>query len=85
MGFEQDSKPYYKEGEKIRLCEDISIDERKKIGTIAKSKNCDWFKRIDLGEKVGEILFSKYDEIDGTAGLKVTFEQLKRWVMDNEA
>ena len=84
-GFDQDNKPYYKDGEKIRLYEKVSIEERKNIGTIAKNKNCEWFKRIDLGEKVGEILFSKYDKIDGTAGLKVTIEQLKRWVMGDEA
>lgn len=85
LGFEQESRPYYQEGEKIRLREGISIDERKKIGTIAKNNKCEWFKRIDLGEKVGEILFSKYDEINATAGLKVSIEQLKRWVMGDEA
>ena len=84
-GFEQDSKPYFKDGEKIRLFEIISADERRHIGTIAKKDKCGWFKRIDLGEKVGEILFSKYDEINDTAGLKVTIEQLKRWVMGDES
>lgn len=82
--FTQENKPHYLEEGTIRLYSDCSAEERKKIGTIAKNKKSEWFKRIDLGEQLGDIVFCKYDEIDDAAGFKVTIEQLKKWVRGDE-
>ena len=83
--FPKENKPHYLEEGTIRLYSACSAEERKKIGTIAKNKKSEWFKRIDLGEQLGNIVFRKYDEIDDAAGFKVTIEQLKKWVRGDEA
>lgn len=83
-GFKEDNRPYYSEAEMIRLNKDITFEQRKAIGTIAKNKKCEWFKRIDLGEKVGEIVFSEYNKMDTTTGFKSTIEKLNKWVTDHE-
>lgn len=83
-GFTHENRPFYLEEGTIRLYEDSSFEERKKIGTIAKHKKSEWYKRIDLGEQVGNIVFCKYDGMADTAGFKVTIEQLKKWVKDDE-
>ncbi|MDE7137030.1 MAG: ATP-binding protein [Ruminococcus sp.] len=69
--------------------DDISISELKaeeqiKIGKVAKHKKSEWYKRIDLGEKLGDIVFEYWDTIDTNSKLKKTVNELSTWVMKND-
>ena len=69
--------------------EEISVSEmddetKRKIGTVAKHQNSGWYKRIDLGEKLGEIVFECWDEIDDNSKLKKTVNELSTWVINND-
>lgn len=43
-------------------------------------KNKEWFKRIDHGEKLGDILFQYWDKMDDTKRTKRIFTELSEWV-----
>ncbi len=62
----------------------LTDSEQKKIGKIAKSKNCEWYKRINLGEKLGDTVFKYWDSIDKNVKLKKTIKDLSKWVMKND-
>ena len=69
--------------------EEISVSEmddetKRKIGTVAKNKKSEWYKRIDLGEKLGDIVFECWDEIDDIRKLKKTVNELSAWVINND-
>lgn len=70
--------------DKISIIGDIPVAVKKTIGTIAKDKNSEWFKRIDLGEKVGDIVFSNYDKYDDRSRIKTILSQIEKWVTRNE-
>lgn len=71
------------EKDEIRL-EFMEPEIQKKIGTIAKNKNTHWFKRIDRGELLGNIIFNNWKYINDEAKLKVVVENLIKWVVDND-
>lgn len=54
------------------------------IGTIAKKKKIEWYKRIDLGEKVGNIIFESWDLIGPATKLRKVIEALSTWVMTDD-
>lgn len=56
-------------------------EERKKIGTIAKKKRVEWYKRIDLGELVGDIIFENLELIGEDSKLKKVVDKLLEWVI----
>lgn len=76
--------PYQIEDEKIVLSEMDAIT-RKKIGTVAaRSSKTAWFKRIDLGETLGDKVFSRWEEIDEESKLKTVVKALARWVTEHD-
>ena len=83
--FESKEKKYQIEGETIKLG-DINDYEKesvlKRIGTVAKGKKeSTWFKRIDLGQEVGNIVFSSSDQIEEGSCFKNTIRNLYDWVI----
>ena len=62
----------------------LTDSEQKKIGKIAKSKGYEWYKRINLGEKLGDTVFKHWDSIDKNAKIKETINALSKWVMKND-
>lgn len=70
--------PYTFESKGISLKPTITQTELKEIGTIAKNNS--WFKRIDKGQVVGDIVFLDWENIKAEAGLKKTICELKNWV-----
>lgn len=59
-------------------------DIQKKIGEIAKRKKVEWYKRIDLGEQLGNIIFDNWEHIGAGTKLKSVVAALSRWVTDND-
>lgn len=62
----------------------LDNETKKKIGTVAKSSGSEWYKRIDLGEKLGDIVFEYWDEVDDACELKKTVNELATWVINND-
>lgn len=62
----------------------IDIETKRSIGTVAKHNKSEWYKRIELGEKLGDIVFEYWDSIDETSRLKTTVNELSMWVMKND-
>lgn len=62
----------------------IDNKTQKTIGTVAKNKKSEWYKRIDLGDKLGEIVFKHWDKISDTCKLHNTVNELSMWVMNND-
>lgn len=67
------------------LLEDYSKSTRKKLGEVAKKKFRDgkigeWFKRIDLGRKVGRLVFEHWDELNPSTRLYKTVSSMINWV-----
>lgn len=52
--------------------------QRKQLGTIAKKEN--WYKRIGLGQEIGNIVFSHWSELDSKTNLKQTVDALVDWI-----
>lgn len=69
------------DGDRIKLSS-MAPEDRKKIGTIAKQKS--WFKRIDLGELLGNVVFENWEGIKSDAKLKTVVDALARWVTGND-
>lgn len=72
---------------KIRLIDGLSVDQRKRIGTVAKNANekkstneTSWFKRIDHGEDLGAVIFSAYEQIAAETTLRKTLDAIIEWV-----
>lgn len=62
----------------------MSEEVKKSIGTLAKKKKVEWFKRIDLGEMVGNIVFDNIGCVDDDSKLKKVTDELINWVENNE-
>lgn len=61
----------------------LNKSERKSIGTLAKTntkENKPWYKRIDLGELLGNVIFAHWDEIDENSMTKKTITGLMNWI-----
>lgn len=57
------------------------VEVRKAFALAAKGKKAEWFKRVDLAEKLGKLVIDYWDDLDDKplgAGIK----QLKGWVYD---
>lgn len=65
----------------------LSVDDpvvRKNLGTLAKKKRVEWYKRIDLGEAVGNTVFRSWSEVGTTTKLRKVVEDLIAWVTKND-
>lgn len=67
----------------IRL-DAMTPDVQKKIGEIAKRKKVEWYKRIDLGEQLGNAVFDNWEYIGSNAKLKSVVNALSKWVIGND-
>ena len=70
-------------GDRILLAT-LEPEEQKKIGALAKKKRVEWYKRIDLGELVGDVIFENWESIKVNSKLKNTVNGLMKWVIDND-
>ncbi len=68
--------------ESVSVAEDIDDSVLEAIGEI--SKKSEWFKRIDLGELMGNLLLAHYDDISATSRLRVVIDAIKDWVKNSE-
>ncbi len=63
-----------------------SLELRKAIASASQPKNKEkekrkaWFKRIDHGEALGEIIFKCFDRMDDDKHLKIMFTTLSDWI-----
>lgn len=67
----------------IKLQDDVSINDLTAIGTLAKGKKCEWFKRIDRGQRVGDAVFEDYAKLKD-CGFRRTISALQNWVTRHE-
>lgn len=72
------------ENEQITVKEDISPEEKKKIGTVSKHKKSEWYKRIDLGEKLGHIILGDRSNMSDECGFWKTMTELEKWISKDE-
>ncbi|UUM12873.1 hypothetical protein NQU17_04750 [Clostridiaceae bacterium HFYG-1003] len=68
------------DAESVVITEHISHEERKTLGKVAKHKKSEWFKRIGLGEQVGDIIFSHYNDVSKDSRLVQIIEGIQDWV-----
>ena len=59
-------------------------EDQKKIGEVAKKKKVEWYKRIDLGEFLGNVIFENWGCIGEKTKLKAVVDELSKWVIDND-
>lgn len=62
----------------------IDIETQRSIGTVAKHNKSEWYKHIELGEKLGDIVFKYWDLLDESSKIKTTVNKLSMWVMKND-
>lgn len=68
----------------------LTQDKRKLIGLVAKEHNKgnktggEWFKRIDQGEEIGNVIFGNWEQIDQHSKLYTTLNDLFNWVKIDE-
>lgn len=66
------------------LLDGIDDLAKREIGSMAKSKGAEWYKRIDLGEKIGDLIFSNLDNVDENAKLRKVITGIIDWVMNSD-
>ena len=81
--FKPDELPYSVENEEIAVHEDISVEERIKIGTVAKHKKSEWYKNTSKGEMVGNRIFQEFDDM-ADCRFKDQIIALQNWVTGHE-
>ncbi len=57
---------------------------RKSIGSIAKKKGVEWFKRIDHGEALGNVIFENLSKLDENCKLKLVINEIINWITQND-
>ena len=72
------------ENDEICIKEDISREDRVKIGTVAKHKKSEWYKNTSKGELIGDRIFDEFDRMQ-ECRLKSQFLALQNWVTCNES
>lgn len=88
--FKDGTKGYKVEEETIVLCKDnegkVNADTLRRIGKVAKGKRKDnkvegaWFKRIDFGQGIGDILFSSEKQIKEGSCFQKVINEIVNWV-----
>ena len=80
---EEEDIPFEVINGKINLC-NMTPDSQKKLGKIAKHKSSAWYKRIELGELFGNIIFENWQTINEDTILKKVVNDLKNWVKKDD-
>lgn len=62
----------------------MNQEDQKEIGSIAKKKKVEWYKRIGLGELLGNIIFDNWEHIREETKLKSVVEGVSKWVIGND-
>ena len=57
---------------------------RKIVGALAKKKDNEWYKNIDQGEKVGQIIMNHHDPAGDASDLARVIRELKQWIYGND-
>lgn len=93
--FKDEAKEYRVDDGTVILCGndkgEVSIDVLRRIGKVAKGKKTKnqvegaWFKRIDLGQEVGDILFASNDQIEEGSYFKSIINGIIKWVTAHES
>lgn len=95
--FKDEAKEYRIQDEAIILSGnengEVSIDVLRRIGKVAKGKfnkkkkqvEGAWFKRIDRGQDVGDIVFSSKDQLEEGSYFKKIVNGILKWVIDHES
>ena len=78
------SIPYSISDDQIVLT-DFSVDIRQNLASLAKQKSKkgrigEWYKRIDLGRMVGDVVFDNWSEIDPSSQTYKTIMSIIKWV-----
>lgn len=68
----------------IKLDNATTTEQLVIIGGIAMQKKCSWYKRIDLGEAVGNTVFRNYDSFPSEGRVKTVVKQIEAWVKKYE-
>lgn len=68
----------------IQINSNITDEMKKMLGTIAKRKNSEWYKRIDLGEVIGDIILAQLDSFSPESRLITVLSQIESWVIADE-
>ncbi len=68
----------------IKLDNATTTEQLVIIGGIAMQKKCSWYKRIDLGEAVGNTVFGNYDSFPSEGRVKTVVKQIEEWVKKYE-
>jgi len=55
-------------------------DLRSAISFVSITKNKEWFKRVDLGEFLGDVIFNHFEAMADTTHLKKTLTTLSNWI-----
>lgn len=76
--------PYTSDEESIVL-QTLDLEQKKQIGALSKRKKVDWFKRIDLGERLGTVIFDHWDDVSDDSKLKESINKLIKWVMSDRS
>lgn len=71
------------DGKSIKLG-DITPEQQFEIGSIAKAKKSSWYKRVDIGERLGNVVFSNWSDINKRTTLSKTINGLIDWVTRND-
>lgn len=67
-------------GDLPSLIDTITADQKVNIGKAAMNKNHPWYKRIDLGEAVGNVVFENYDSFPVDGRIRKVVSQIIAWV-----
>ena len=82
--FKPDEIPCSVENEEITVYEDISFEERIKIGKVAKHKRSEWYKNTSKGEMIGNRIFQEFDDM-AECRFKAQMIALQNWVIGYES
>ena len=82
--FKADEIPCSVENEEITVYEDISFEERIKIGKVAKHKKSEWYKNTSKGEMIGNRIFQEFDDM-AECRFKTQMIALQNWVIGYES
>lgn len=84
--FSESERPFIfdDENEQVTVTENISLEDKKKIGTVAKHKKSEWYKRIDLGEKLGYIVQGDRSKMGAECHFWKTLTELEQWISKDE-
>lgn len=60
------------------------IDENNKIEFGKEAKKSKWYKRIDKGEELGDVIFKNWDVLSEDCRLKKVLKSLSNWIDSND-